>query len=339
MAHGVGAFAKHSPLPPISLHGAELDAMTKEAASDDAGPVVDPELLRSRIEQQSDLIMLLKTRNEELTDTVNSLNGRVAKSGADSAVLENVKAKAKIQYDVLYDRFNTLAKQHEQLIEFNAGHKADKLRFKQERDELEGKVNTIASTLKQDFKATESTLQAAIDGYKRKIASLEQQLSEESKGSDQKSDALTTKINELTARLNESAAATAAAIRERDVLQKKLDLASGDSAQLLEATEKALRDTQNTALGLSKQLEGMEGELGRNEERTAAAVAEAAELRKQAAAAAADSQDLAERMTRDPAQQQLDKLKNEYAAYKSYSADLLEKEKAMNKRLRNLNFS
>ena len=105
MAHGVGAFSKHSPLPPISLHGAEADAMTKAAAGDDvrqpavarrrrvriavpwvrpgrgrlcsgpldwpraarsraqtwrlthgvcllqAGPVVDPELLRSRIEQ------------------------------------------------------------------------------------------------------------------------------------------------------------------------------------------------------------------------------------------------------------------------------------------------
>ena len=50
-------------------------------------------------------------------------------------------------------------------------------------------------------------------------------------------------------------------------------------------------------------------------------------------------QDLAARMQNDPAQLQLDKLKNEYAAYKSYSADLLEKEKAMNKRLRNLNFN
>jgi len=98
-------------------------------------------------------------------------------------------------------------------------------------------------------------------------------------------------------------------------------------------------DTQNTALGLSKQLEEMEAELGRNKELTAAAVAEAAELKQQAAAAATDSQDLAARMQNDPAQLQLDKLKNEYAAYKSYSADLLEKEKAMNKRLRNLNFN
>jgi len=313
--------------------------MTKAAAGDDAGPVVDPELLRSRIEQQSDLIMLLKTRNEELKDTVNSLNGRVAKSGADSAVLDNAKAKAKIQYDVLNDRFSTLAKQHEQLIEFNNGHKADKVRFKQERDELEGKVNTIASTLKLEFKATESILQAAIDDYKLKIASLEQRFSEESQGSSQKSEALTTKIDELTARLTESAAAAAAATKERDALQKKLDLASGDSAKLLQATEKALLDTQNTALGLSKQLEEMEAELGRNKELTAAAVAEAAELKQQAAAAAADSQDLAARMQNDPAQLQLDKLKNEYAAYKSYSADLLEKEKAMNKRLRNLNFN
>jgi len=79
-------------------------------------------LLRSRIDEQSHLIMILKQRSDEVTQTANSLNKRNTLLVAESERMCNDLTVQMRRYDVLESRFNDLASNHRQMIEVSLLH-------------------------------------------------------------------------------------------------------------------------------------------------------------------------------------------------------------------------
>jgi len=74
-------------------------------------------LLRSRIDEQLHLIMILKQRSDEATQTANSLNKRNSLLFAECKQARDDLAVHVRRCDMLQSRFNDLASNHQQMIE------------------------------------------------------------------------------------------------------------------------------------------------------------------------------------------------------------------------------
>jgi len=79
-------------------------------------------LLRSRIDEQSHLIMILKQRSDEAMQTADSLNKRNTLLEDESEQISNNLTVQMRRYDVLESRFNDLASNHRQMIEVSLLH-------------------------------------------------------------------------------------------------------------------------------------------------------------------------------------------------------------------------
>ena len=74
-------------------------------------------LLRSRIDEQSQLIMILKQRSDESLDTAKTLETRCSGLETQRQQLEQDLALAMKRCNMLDSRFNDLASNHQQMIE------------------------------------------------------------------------------------------------------------------------------------------------------------------------------------------------------------------------------
>ena len=119
-------------------------------------------VLRSRVEQQSDLIMMLKTRNDELSTEIDGLKSSVRKAGLENTKLTLAKDKVVKQLNTLQDRFDTLAKQHQQMIEIKDEHKTARKLLQGQVDVLTKKVQTITETLEEEHKSEKDSLRTQL---------------------------------------------------------------------------------------------------------------------------------------------------------------------------------
>ena len=79
-------------------------------------------LLRSRIDEQSQLIMTLKQRADEALQTANSLDKHNTSLLADCKQAHDDLAVERKRYNLLESRFNHLASNHQQMIEVSLLH-------------------------------------------------------------------------------------------------------------------------------------------------------------------------------------------------------------------------
>jgi len=79
-------------------------------------------LLRSRIDEQSQLIMALKQHVDEASQTVDWLNKRNATLAADCKQARDDLAVQRRKYDLLESRFGHLSSNHQQMIEVSLLH-------------------------------------------------------------------------------------------------------------------------------------------------------------------------------------------------------------------------
>ena len=79
-------------------------------------------LLRSRIDEQSQLIMTLKRRSDEATQTANSLDKQNRSLAAECEQARGDVTVHMRRCDTLESRFNDLASNHRQMIEVSLIH-------------------------------------------------------------------------------------------------------------------------------------------------------------------------------------------------------------------------
>ena len=298
-------------------------------ASETEEPIV---MLQSRVEQQSDLIMMLKMRNDGLQTEITALKGTLSASGLEKVRLETSKDAVMKELATLQDRFATLAKQHQQMIEFKDEHKTARYALKRQVDELTAQIKTITDTLEAEHKDEKVTLQTQLTTSQGMLESLQQELqfltlaaSEQSKQANSETSDIRLKYDAL--------------VKEHNQLKTVVQTDRAKSEKMIKRLQEDEKVTSTAAKNATARAEQLGAELHASEGAARAALDEVKQLKKRlkkesATAAVSDAKSQIE-----VAVSAMESVKQEYSAYKKYSSDLLKKEKEMNSRLRHLHAS
>ncbi|XP_060600942.1 coiled-coil domain-containing protein 89-like [Ruditapes philippinarum] len=308
-------------------------------------------MLRSRIDEQSQLIMILKNRADEAfsrTSTLERINKELTEF-RDNAQ-ENINHEIR-KFNILDKRFNDLASNHEEMIKYKDEYKRVNVELRQENDRLkdenarlfskaivekddkirllEGKLASVKdqySSLEtkyrqaiQEGRAREETLrqeiQAIQDKMKIDIKALQHKLSdteERLKGANYKLQ------NQIDGRQNAVSEATS-----------KIQQLTKEKDELLELAMqrgKIVQKEQSDNKVLKKKITDMEKSVFEMQEK----------FEREAAAVNANRAVKKLRDDLDDAESRANDVTKEFDAYKKHTTALLKKEKELNERLRHL---
>ncbi|XP_074659199.1 coiled-coil domain-containing protein 89-like [Tubulanus polymorphus] len=320
----------------------------RNLASDDK---TENAMLRGRIDEQSELIMILKNRSDEnivrsqALEKLNADQERQLREATDALALETMK------FRMLEDRFGVLAENHEEMIRIKDEYKRlnEELRRRNEklksdneglfseaiveRDEKIGALQTELSRLKTRYadldsqykkiEAEYSTTKAVFDGkWKQQEKNHEKSVSDLRKQ-------LKTAEQELKVTRNRLEAERTNKQSMDDDSAKKLQQITREKDELLDLCMnrgKIIQDKQTENKKLLSKIEEMEKlvkEMELKFEREAAAVNSNVAVRKM-------RQDVEE------AEKKYNSIVQEYNAYKKHTNSLIQKERDLNAKLRHL---
>ncbi|XP_026562587.1 coiled-coil domain-containing protein 89 [Pseudonaja textilis] len=306
-------------------------------------------LLRSRLNEQSQLICILKKRADDQLlrcKTLEQINAELEQARAeDSLRLENQTRR--IQH--LEQRFMDLAANHEEMIRFKDEHKRQNKQLREENSRLRQENESLFSQplkdkeielarLSSEFKKVSADMEALKKTYQQRCRSAEEREKELLEGQREQTRVYTKEMDSLKRQLDvlqkkqkpilDQLEHTERQLRETESsLQVKLDVLTKEKEDLLKlAMErgKVLQEKQREILQLEKKGEDMEK------------AKQAAELQFETEAAMVDSnlrvRDLKRRL--EGAEQAYSELRMHFEAYRKHSTELLNKEKELNTKLR-----
>jgi len=303
------------------------------------GFILDPEAkMQSRIDEQSELICILKKRADQLLTESKSNERRLKnaeKTNADLVVqLKNEKQRVLM----VEERFSELADNHGELIKFKDMHKNSATRLREENDILRSQNESIITPalLEKDrqieeWKLKNQHLFEKIEQLEIENSELHHEVKILKESDTQKSLKLVELSNEI-----------------ETILKEKNELQSTKDKELIELEEKWSQDYKKvknekddlfmTSLDRGKRLQAKEEEISRLQ-------SEIGELNSRIRAIDSEWRDAKNKLSKDSTfkrlSQENEKLKGameakerEFVAYKNHTNELLEKEKFLNKRLR-----
>jgi len=94
------------------------------------------DVLRSRIEEQSQLICVLKQRNDQLLAKVNASESQNEKLVQSQGILRQQLKDDSKRFDRLEDHFNTLAANHQEMIQIKDQYKTSNEHLRSENEKL-----------------------------------------------------------------------------------------------------------------------------------------------------------------------------------------------------------
>jgi len=105
-----------------------LKLKNDESFFEDIANTTSPTVLRTRIQQQSDLIMLLKNHNNAVTKENKKLQANLRIEEHKALVCQSSERKEQVREELVQvqERFDVLAAHHEELIVIKDEHKAEK---------------------------------------------------------------------------------------------------------------------------------------------------------------------------------------------------------------------
>ncbi|XP_017546960.1 coiled-coil domain-containing protein 89 [Pygocentrus nattereri] len=311
----------------------------------------EAEMLRSRIDEQSSLICILKQRADEMLlrcQALERINTELEKLRADvQTELENEQQRSK----QLEQRFMDLAANHRELIKFKDEYKQqnaellkENLRLQEENEklfskELEEKEKTILKLtqelrdLAEQHRHLEKEYQDKTTGFQMKIKELmnlhqikEASLHDELHNTQKQLKNAVEMCAEMDLKLRQS--------HERDTMketesQEKLEALQKEKNELLELSMQRGKIIQD------KQVEIQELERQKQEAENARQDAEN-RFEREAAAVNGDLRVKELQQALNEAEETCSDLKKDFEAYKKHSSDLLAKEKELNAKLRHM---
>jgi len=321
---------------PGSLGPAEMivdqPAMGTETASTAEKAAGEMLILRSRVEQQSDLIMMLKTRNDELSTEIGSLKSEAKTTGLAKTKLSLEKDSIAKELATLQDRFDTLAKQHQQMIEIKDEHKAARKKLQGQVDELTAQVQTIAATLQAEHKSEKDSLRTELAHAQSELAKVNLEFEKQTASA-------ASKLNKAVEEGVSFRCKYETLAKQHDALKIQLAKEQRQSAAAIKRLAADEKRASEAAQRASTKAETLGDELHASEAAARAARDEALELKARLKKESASSQVANANSDLQAAVHSMQSIKQEYAAYKKYSSDLLKKEKEMNQKLRHLHAS
>ncbi|XP_012370492.1 coiled-coil domain-containing protein 89 [Octodon degus] len=321
---------------------ANLRGLSEEEKSERA-------LLRSRIQEQSQLICILKRRSDDALERCQILelvNQELEEKRAQAA--ERLKAQSR-RAQKLEERFETLAANHELMIRFKDEHKSENVKLREENEKLRLENTTLFSQALKDKEATVVQLTVQSEALAQELEALKERCAQDARRAQAREKAL------LEVQSQQACAHAAEEEQLRRQLQslqqqhqqavQQMASASethGRLSQELQARLQTATREKEELLQLSmergKGLQSKQAEIRQLEERL-----EAAELARRQAlerfereAAAVDGSLRVRELQRrvDGIQNAYDELRLQSEAFKKHTLGLLNQERELNAKLR-----
>ncbi|KAG8514786.1 Coiled-coil domain-containing protein 89 [Galemys pyrenaicus] len=323
---------------------ANLRGLSEEEKSEKA-------MLRSRIQEQSQLICILKRRSDEALERCQILE-LLNTELEEKRMLEAEKLKAKSEHArKLEERFLMLAANHELMIRFKDEHKSQNVKLREENEKLKLENDSLFSQALKDQEAKVLRLTSQSESLAMELETLKKRCAQDA------CQALT-REKELLALQSQQACAH---IKETEELRNQLQSLKQQHQQAVEQmakTEEAhsilsqdlqaklqmVTQEKEELLQLSmergKALQSKQAEIRQLEEKleTADMARRHALERFELEAAAVDSNLRVQELQRRVGgiQKAYDELRLQSEAFKKHSLDLLSKERELNAKLRHL---
>ncbi|KAM6158545.1 coiled-coil domain-containing protein 89 [Rhynchocyon petersi] len=306
-------------------------------------------MLRSRLEEQSHLICILKRRSDDALErcqVLELLNSELEEKGMQEA--EKLKAQSE-QVQKLEKRFMTLAANHELMIRFKDEHKQQNAKLREENEKLKLENRSLFSQALKDQEAKIVQLTSQRRSLTEQLETLKQRCAQEASQAQAREKELLELQSQqasLHAKETEQLHSELQSLKEQhqqaiEHLTKAQEDHSTQS-QELQARLQAVTCEKEELLQLSmergKMLQTKQAEIGLLQEKLGAAdMARRHALdRFEQEAVAVDSNLRVRELQRqvDGIQRAYDELRLQSEAFKKHSLDLLSKERQLNAKLR-----
>ncbi|XP_059043514.1 coiled-coil domain-containing protein 89 [Mustela lutreola] len=323
---------------------ANLRGLSEEEKSEKA-------MLCSRIQEQSQLICILKRRSDEALERCQILE-LLNTELEEKMVLEAEKLKAKSAHaQQLEERFMTLAANHELMIRFKDEHKSQNVKLREENEKLRLENSNLFSQALKDQEAKVSQLTARSEALSKDLETVKQRCAQEAHQAQtrekellelqsQRAGAHTKEVEQLRSQLQSLKQKHRQAVEQL----AKAEQAHGSLNQELQARLQTVTREKDELLQLAMErgrvLQNKQAEIRQLEEKleTAEVARRHALERFEQEAVAVDSNLRVRELQRrvDGIQKAYDELRLQSEAFKKHSLDLLSKERELNAKLRHL---
>lgn len=308
-------------------------------------------LLRSRIQEQSQLICILKRRSDEALERcqiLELLNSELE----EKRMLEVKKLKAKNEHaQKLEKRFMTLAANHELMIRFKDEHKQQNVKLREENEKLRLENSNLFSQALKDQEAKVLQLTIRSEALAKELETLKQRCAQDAcRAQAREKELLEQQSQQACAHAQETEQLHSQLQSLRQQHQQaieqmaKAEQAHSTLSQELQARLQAVTHEKEELLQLSmergKVLQHRQAEIRQLEGKleTADAARRQALERFEQEAVAVDSNLRVRELQRriDGIQNAYDELRLQSEAFRKHSLDLLSKERQLNAKLRHL---
>ncbi|XP_072254535.1 coiled-coil domain-containing protein 89 [Pyxicephalus adspersus] len=300
-------------------------------------------LLRSRLDEQSQLICLLKRRADDTAlrcQGLERMNEELEKKNTEA---QSMVAAERKRADQLEERFNLLASNHQEMIRFKDSYKQQNEELRPECERLREQRHPELLERERNIQELRAQLQAIstqIDQervrYREEMDSLHQRLETLQEGNQDKSQ----QLHLLGDRLKESDETCRQVKEELSRLMKMRKTEQIEAERKVEELNKEKKELLQLCMERGRTLMERQKELTElsNCLQAAEKIRREAEERYQRDVMAVDAdsrvQELNTRL--GDSEKQVEQLRREFEAYKKHSGDLLAKERQLNAKLRHL---
>ncbi|GAB1292323.1 Coiled-coil domain-containing protein 89 [Apodemus speciosus] len=308
-------------------------------------------MLRSRIQEQSQLICILKRRSDEALERCQILE--LLNSELEEKRMQEME-KMKVQSEhvqKLESRFMTLAANHELMIRFKDEHKSENIKLKEENEKLRQENNSLFSQALKDLEAKILELTTHNQVLVEELEVLKQRCAHEINQAQAREKELLDLQNQQAcdhAKETEELRSQLQSIRQQhqqatEQMGKDQEANISLNQELQARLQTALQEKEELlqlSMERGKVLQNKQAEIRQLEEKleTAAMAKKHALERFEQEAVAVDSNLRVRELQRrvDGIQKAYDELRLQSEAFKKHSLDLLSKERELNAKLRHL---
>ncbi|XP_071506896.1 coiled-coil domain-containing protein 89-like [Diadema antillarum] len=315
---------------------ANLDKL-KRLSNDDK---TEAAMLRARIDEQAQLICILKQRSDEAllrSQTLERVNKELEKfrDEAQGVIEEEIH-----KFNLLDRRFHELAENHEEMIRFKDEYKRQNEELRRQNQQLRDENANLFSAALEEKEKTIVVQRNDIKVLKEQCRELERRCSLQEQEHTEKE----RQYKQMSEKLENELKAARHQIKEAlsQLKQEKESKASQDSALglKLEKLSKERQEFLDLSMQRGKLIQDKQKEIKQLMEKVKEAELTVRKMEekfeREAAQVSANLQVIKLREEKSEAEEALASLQMEYGAYKKHSANLLAKEKKLNAQLRNL---
>ncbi|XP_045870139.1 coiled-coil domain-containing protein 89 [Meles meles] len=323
---------------------ANLRGLSEEEKSEKA-------MLCSRIQEQSQLICILKRRSDEALERCQILE-LLNTELEEKMVLEAEKLKAKsAQAQQLEERFMTLAANHELMIRFKDEHKSQNVKLREENEKLRLENSNLFSQALKDQEAKVSQLTARSEALSKELETVKQRCAQDARQAQarekellelqsQRAGAHTKEMEQLRSQLQSLKQKHRQAVEQLAKAEQAHSSLNQELQARLQTVTREKDELLQLAMERGRVLQNKQAEIRQLEEKleTADVARRHALERFEQEAMAVDSNLRVRELQRrvDGIQKAYDELRLQSEAFKKHSLDLLSKERELNAKLRHL---